>query len=55
MSKYTLTILALSIFLTFGSFLSIGIGISAEDNAYNLEYRIDDLESRIEDIEQKLR
>jgi len=55
MSKHTLTILAISTFLAFGILLSIGIGITAEDNTYDLESRVDDLESRIDAVEWKLR
>lgn len=55
MPKTILTALAVATFVVFGLLLSIGIGISSEDQASDLESRVDELDSRVNDIEWQLR
>lgn len=48
MNRRSLFTLSLGTFLVFGILLSIGISISARDEASNLDSRVSDIEYRIE-------
>ncbi|NVK55884.1 MAG: hypothetical protein HWE26_09725 [Alteromonadaceae bacterium] len=47
MQKGTLVKIAISAFIIFAVMLSIGIGLSAQDEALDLEWRVTDLEGRL--------
>jgi len=55
MKREHLIAVALAIFISFGVFVGIKQGQSANDQAYYNESRISDLESQIEDLEYRLR
>ena len=55
MKRQQLVLIAFGTFLTFGCLLGIGIAVDAQDEAYYLESRVDDLEGRVDGLEYRRR